>query len=126
MSLTVQSFRTDTIFILNIPKENNYEKKKMVELWFFSAYCPMKLYICSKFHENIDDHFKVIEYNFKGALFCKKTQQELRFLFSTRRLMLLYICTMFHENILEGIKVIEQTRFSLEKFQRGIISQKLK
>ena len=30
----------------------------MVELWFlFSAYCPTKLYICSKFHENIDDRF---------------------------------------------------------------------
>ena len=53
VSLTVQSFRTD---ILNIHKENNSEK--MVELWFlFSAYCPMKLYICSKFHENIDDRF---------------------------------------------------------------------
>ena len=53
-SLTVQSFRTDTIFILNIPKE------KMVELWFlFSANCPMKFYICSKFHENIDDRFKL-------------------------------------------------------------------
>ena len=39
--------------------------------------------------------------------------------------MLLNICTKFHENILEGIKVIEQTRFSLEIFQRGIISQKL-
>ena len=56
ISLTVQSCRTDKIFILNIPKENNSEKK-MVELWFlFSAYCPMKLSICSKFHENID-HF---------------------------------------------------------------------
>ena len=31
ISLTVKSFRTDTIFILNIPKENNSEKK-MVEL----------------------------------------------------------------------------------------------
>ena len=62
ISLTVESFRTDTIFILNIPKENNSEKK-MVELWFlFSADCPMKLYICSKFHESIDDHFKVIEW----------------------------------------------------------------
>ena len=61
ISLTVQSFRADTIFILNIPKENNSEKK-MVELWFlFSAYCLMKLYICSKFHENIDAHFKAIE-----------------------------------------------------------------
>ena len=55
----------------------------------------------------------------------KKTLQELLFLLSTRLLMLLYICTKFHENILDGIKVIEQTRFSLEKFQRGIISQKL-
>ena len=63
ISLTVQSFRTDTIFILNIPKENNSEKKKIMELWFlFSAYCPMKLYTCSKFHENIDDCFKVIEW----------------------------------------------------------------
>ena len=26
ISLTVKSFRTDTIFILNIPKENNSEK----------------------------------------------------------------------------------------------------
>ena len=26
ISMTVQSFRTDTIFILNIPKENNSEK----------------------------------------------------------------------------------------------------
>ena len=34
----------------------------MVELWFlFSAYCPMKLYICSKFHENIDDRLVIIE-----------------------------------------------------------------
>ena len=62
ISLTVQSLKTDTIFILNIPKENNSEKQ-MVEFWFrFSAYCPMKLYIYSKFHENIDDHFKVIEW----------------------------------------------------------------
>ena len=63
ISLTVQSFRTDTIFILNIPKENNSEKKTMVGLWFlFSAYCPTKLYICSKFHENIDDHLIGIEW----------------------------------------------------------------
>ena len=37
--------------------------KQMVELWFlFSAYCPVLLYICSKFHENIDDRFKIIEW----------------------------------------------------------------
>ena len=45
-------------------------------------------------------------------------------LFLTRRLILLYICTKTYENILDGIEVIEQTIFSLEKFQRGIISQK--
>ena len=28
---------------------------------------------------------------------------------------------LFHENILAGINVIEQTQFSKEKFQRGII-----
>ena len=61
ISLTGQSFKIDTIFIHNIPKKNNSEK--MVELWFlFSAYCPIKLYIFSKFHENINDHFKVTEW----------------------------------------------------------------
>ena len=35
----------------------------MVELWLLlSAYCPMKFYICSKLHKNIDDRFKVIEW----------------------------------------------------------------
>ena len=33
--------------------------------------------------------------------------------------------SQFHENILDDIKVIKQKRFSLEIFQRGIISQKL-
>ena len=56
--LKIQRFRTDTIVIVNIPKENNSEKR-IVELSFlFSSYCPMKLYICSKFHETIDDRFK--------------------------------------------------------------------
>ena len=32
-----------------------------MELWFlFSAYCPIKFYICFKFHENIDDRLKII------------------------------------------------------------------
>ena len=35
--------------------------------------------------------------------------------------MVVYICTKFHENILDGIKIIELTRFSYQKFQRGII-----
>ena len=38
--------------------------------------------------------------------------------------MLLNICPKFHEIILGCMKVIEQTRFSLEIFQRGILSQK--
>ena len=61
ISLTSQSFRTDTIFILTIPTENKSEKM-VVFYFFFSAYCPMKLYICSKFHENIYDCFKVKEW----------------------------------------------------------------
>ena len=28
----------------------------------FSAYFPIELYICSKFHENIDGRLKVIEW----------------------------------------------------------------
>ena len=32
ISLTVQSFRTGTIFILNIPKENNSEKRLVMVL----------------------------------------------------------------------------------------------
>ena len=61
ISLTVQSLRPDTIFILNISTENNSEKK--VELCFlFSAYYPMKLYICTKFHENIGDRLIVTEW----------------------------------------------------------------
>ena len=38
--------------------------------------------------------------------------------------MVLNICTKFHENIPDGIKVIELTRFSLEIFQRDMITQK--
>ena len=37
----------------------------------------------------------------------------------------LYLYQVSLKNILAGIKVIEQTRFSLEKFQRGIVPQKL-
>ena len=63
LSKDYESFFDSSTFknrhILNIPKENNSEKT--VALWFFfSAHCPMKLYFCSKFHENID--FKVIDW----------------------------------------------------------------
>ena len=56
--------RTDTIFILNTTMENISEKKTItMELcFFFSAHCKMKLYACTKFHENIDDRFKLIKW----------------------------------------------------------------
>ena len=87
----------------------------------------MKLYICTKFHGNIDENFKVIEWtrfeiNF-FFIFLQKTLQELCFLFSAYSLMILYIFTKFHENSFDCIKVIEWTRFSLGKFQRDIIPQ---
>ena len=37
ISLTIKSFGTNTIFLLNITNQNNSEKK-MVELWFFSLH----------------------------------------------------------------------------------------
>ena len=46
---------------------------------------------------------------------------ELWFFFSAHCLVMFYIFTKFHENIINGIKIIERTRFSYEKFQRGII-----
>ena len=37
-----------------------------MELWYlFSAYCPMLLYVCIKFHENISKGLRAIE----GLLF---------------------------------------------------------
>ena len=126
ISLTVQSFRTDTIFKLNIPKENNAEKND--GLWFlFSAYCPMMLYICSKYYKSILDDIKVIESNkifIKIFQRCKISQRllvALQFLFSAHCLILVYFCTQFHENIFDGFQVVEWTQFSLENFQRGII-----
>ena len=84
----------------------------------------MKLYICSKLHENIDDRFKVIERikfetnNFKGHYFAKKNKKNVAgimvLILYTLCLMLLYICIKLHGNIIGGIKVIERTRFSLK------------
>ena len=72
ITFTFHSFRTDTIFILNIPKKNNSEKQ-MVELWFLlSAYCKIKLYVCTKFYENIDYSYKVILVILKGHYSEKK------------------------------------------------------
>ena len=41
--------------------------------------------------------------------------------FSEHNLLTINICTKFHENIPDDIKVMEGTRFSFEKFHRGII-----
>ena len=54
-------------------------------------------------------------------IFIAKFQRGIIPFFSAHHLMVVYICTKFHENILEGIKVREQTQFSKEKFQGGII-----
>ena len=62
VSLTFKSFRTDTIFILNIPKENNSEKKNggvMVLVLFILSDEALYLF---QVHENIDGHFKIIEW----------------------------------------------------------------
>ena len=54
-------------------------------------------------------------------IFIGKFQRGIIPFFSAHHLMMVYTCTKFHENILQGIKVVEQTQFSNEKFQRGII-----
>ena len=61
----------------------------------------------------------------KGHYSEKKNIAGVRILILNTSSMRLDICTKFHENILVSIEVIEQTRFSLEIFQRGIISQKM-
>ena len=89
-----------------------------MELYFFSAYRLIIVYICTKFYENILEGNKVTErtrfsyQTFKRALFRKKMKMELRFFFFAHRLIVFYISTKFHENILDGIKLIERTRFS--------------
>ena len=61
ISLTVQSFRTDTMFIQNIPKKNNSDKN--VGLWFlFCAYCPISFIFVASFMKTSIDSFKVIEW----------------------------------------------------------------
>ena len=85
------------------------------------------VYICTKYHENILDGMEVIEptrfslQKFQRGIIPLKMQMFLRFFFSAHHLRVIYISTMFNENILDGIKVIERTRFSSEKFQRGIV-----
>ena len=49
----------------------------------------------------------------------------LGFLFSAHPLMVVHICTKFGKNIFHGFEVTEQTQFSSQKFQRGLIPQKV-
>ena len=52
---------------------------------------------------------KITIIDFK-ELITKMYRQDLRFLYSARRLMMLYISMKFHENILNGFQVIEGTQ----------------
>ena len=61
----------------------------------------MMLYISMKFHENVVNGFKVIErtrkdhFKFRRGITLKIYRQELRFLWSARRLMMLCISMKF-------------------------------
>ena len=48
------------IFMSKISKGHNSVKDVGGVIVFFSAYCLMVVYICTKFHENILDGIKVI------------------------------------------------------------------
>ena len=49
------------IFIGKFSKGHNSVKMYMEIQFFFSAYCLMVVYICTKIHENILDGIEVIE-----------------------------------------------------------------
>ena len=59
------SYRADTIFIRkNSKRHNSIENvgKEQLRFFFFSAHCLMMVYICTKFHENIHNGIKAIEW----------------------------------------------------------------
>ena len=60
--LTVLNYRTDTIFNQKNSKGHNSVKNVSGVMFFFPAHCLMVAYICTKFHENILDGIKVIEW----------------------------------------------------------------
>ena len=93
-------------------------------MFFFSAHHLVMQYIYIKFYEKYS--YRYLRFSlekFQRDIIQQKLQVELLFFFSAHHLIMLYICNKFHENIFQGIKVIEQTLFSKEKFQRGIILQ---
>ena len=106
------------------------------ELWFLrSACCPMLLYICVKFHENIANGFGVTErtqfclrncylQSSKGHNSKSINIRVIWFLGSAHRLMLVNICMKFHEGILNGFWVTERTwpyrKIYYFQFQRAV------
>ena len=90
--------------ILNTEGHNNV--KKQGELQFlFSAYHVIMLDTCTKFHENMLNGLRVLDWTR-----FKKNRQTNRQM-DTHCVIIPYIYTKFHENILSGFKIIEQTRF---------------
>ena len=82
----------------------------------------MVLCFCTKFHDYVLKGFRAVNHKSTSLMGLKNDRVDTIFKLKTSKGIILL---KFHENILDGIKVIEQKRFSLEKFQRGIISQKL-
>ena len=89
-------------------------------------------YICTKFHEESLNGFKVIELTWniaKNKQRDKITSEQkvgLWFFFSAYHLIMPYICTKFHKGILNGFKVIERALNIAWNIQTGIIMSELK
>ena len=85
-----------------------------------SARCPIVLYICVKFCENIltvfnlqSGHEYIVEMatvNVQRAITPKVGKPELWSMCSAVHLIVLYICVRFGENISDSIRVIEPTQ----------------
>ena len=85
----------------------------------------MTFYISMKFHKNILNNFRVIEWtrNYHCPIAkennSKLYRQELCFLCSACRLMMFHIAMKFHETILNGFQVMERTRIYLCRISKG-------
>ena len=90
----------------------------------------MILYICTKFHENILNSFKVIEktqfhsQKLQMGIISKNMYMELHFLSSAYHLMMLYSCTKFCGSILNGFKIIQQKPFPYFKYKGALLHKK--
>ena len=83
------------------------------------------LYICTKFHENISEGFRVTGLTqFLISKFSKRHRSVeniggAMILISTHFLIMFYICTKCHENISQGFRVMEGLDFQYSKFSKG-------